>query len=162
VSSKVIADQGLFDNPQVEQDAFRDRHKFDLVIYYDQETTEIQKVGTLANLFRALHELEFEKPLTRMPVLLIGGFNAWMNCAGMDWVEGTGVDAARKKKIEPSPEPTSIVSPPRMGMSHGIQDITPNRPGSAPIPMDHQSQNHAIFSKLSRGGGINRHDGRII
>ncbi|KAG0092745.1 ubiquitin-specific protease doa4 [Podila epicladia] len=162
ISSKVIADQSLFDNPQMEQDAFQDRHKFDLVLYYDQTTTEIPKSGPLANLFRALHELEFEKPLARLPVLLIGGFDAWLDCAGMNWVEGIDVDAARRVGHGGS-APIPIVTP-RSDNSNSAPDLDVplSRPGSTPIPQDHQPQNHAIFTKLSRGGGINRHDGRII
>ncbi|KAG0028135.1 ubiquitin-specific protease doa4 [Podila clonocystis] len=162
ISSKVIADQSLFDNPQMEQNAFQDRHKFDLVLYYDQNTAEIPKSGPLANLFRALHELEFEKPLARLPVLLIGGFDAWLDCAGMNWVEGVDVDAARRVGHGVS-APIPIVTP-RSDSSNSAPDpdVPLSRPGSTPIPQDHQPQNHAIFTKLSRGGGINRHDGRII
>ncbi|KAF9320695.1 ubiquitin-specific protease doa4 [Podila horticola] len=162
ISSKVIADQSLFDNPQMEQDAFQDRHTFDLVLYYDQNTTDIPKSGPLANLFRALHELEFEKPLARLPVLLIGGFDAWLDCAGMNWVEGVDVDVARRVGHGGS-APVPIVTP-RSDTSNSAPDldVPMSRPGSAPIPQDHQPQNHAIFTKLSRGGGINRHDGRII
>ncbi|KFH69872.1 hypothetical protein MVEG_04676 [Podila verticillata NRRL 6337] len=161
ISSKIIADQSLFNNPQVEQDAFQNRHKFDLVIYYDQTTTEIPKEGPLAILFRALHELEFEKPLARLPVLLIGGFNAWLECAGMNWVEGVGVDAARKVGHGDSAPILIANSQSKTGNSLEL-DAPLSRPGSTPIPQDHQPQNHAIFTKLSRGGGINRHDGRII
>ncbi|KAG0343335.1 ubiquitin-specific protease doa4 [Podila humilis] len=161
ISSKVIADQSLFDNAPLEQDAFRDRHTFELVIYYDQTTTTIPTSGPLVNLYRALHELEFEKPLKRLPVLLIGGFDAWLECAGMNWVEGVDVDAARRETAAPTMS-TPLRSIIGAVSSSSASDPPLTRPGSAPIPQDHQPQSHAIFTKLARGGGINRQEGRII
>lgn len=113
----------------------------------------------LINLFRALHDLEFEQPLKKRPVLLIGGFFAWLECAGMKWVEGHDVDAALQMDVGPA----SVPAPPpstTSTMTNGSSDLA--RPSSTPIPTDHQPHNHAIFTKMARGGGINRHDGRII
>ncbi|KAI1320905.1 ubiquitin-specific protease doa4 [Mortierella claussenii] len=155
VSAKVIADQGLFNNPPEERALFADRAKFALIIYYDQNSSEMPTSGPMSNLFRALHDLEFEKPLYRRPVFLVGGFDAWLECAGMKWVEGTGVDAVRRLG-QPSPplsdggDTSSLTS----------QDERPHTPGS--VPGSHQPQDHSIYTKLSKGGGINRHDGRII
>ncbi|KAF9284528.1 ubiquitin-specific protease doa4 [Mortierella alpina] len=147
ISAKNLADQGLFNNPPAERKLFMDRATVDLVIYYDQNSTELPKSGPLCNLFRALHDLEFERPLHRRPVLLVGGFDAWLECAGMEWVEGFDVDAARRMgQPSPTADPNIILE----------------RPGSTPIPHDHQPHNHAIFTKMAQGGGINRHDGRII
>ncbi|KAG0205102.1 ubiquitin-specific protease doa4 [Mortierella sp. GBA30] len=146
VSAKVLADQGLFNNPPAERKFFVDRATFDLVIYYDQNSEAMSTSVPLSNLFRALHDLEFDRPLHRRPVLLVGGFDAWLECAGMDWVEGHDVDAAKR------------IGPPSPSASEGSLQ----RPGSAPIPQDHMPHNHAIFAKMAQGGGINRYDGRII
>ncbi|KAF8939162.1 ubiquitin-specific protease doa4 [Dissophora ornata] len=157
VSAKIIADQGLFNNPPSERKVFASRSDFALVIYYDQNSTTPQTSGPLCNLFRALHDLEFERPLQKRPVLLIGGFDAWLECAGMKWVEGQGVDdVARLEKASP---PLSDVDD---ASSTAPQGDRQSRPGSTPIPVNYQPQNHAIFAKLSRGGGINRHDGEVI
>lgn len=152
VSGKTIAEQSLFNNPPSERALFEARASSDLVIYYDQNSTEAN-TRPLVNLFRALHDLEFEEPLQKRPVLLVGGFDAWLECAGMSWVEGHDVDVARRIDVIPASSTST-------SMINGQSD--PTRPASTPIPTDHQPHNHAIFTKMARGGGINRHDGRII
>ncbi|KAF9137336.1 ubiquitin-specific protease doa4 [Mortierella sp. GBA39] len=144
VSAKVIAEQGLFNNPQEERQLFADRASFDLVIYYDQNSQEKEHSPTLTTLFRALHDLEFERPLSRRPVLLVGGFDGWLDCAGMDWVEGQDVDNA--KNLHPSPTPS-------------LDPIGQNGTTSmATSP----NQTYAILTKVARGGGIGRTDGKAI
>ncbi|KAF9349340.1 ubiquitin-specific protease doa4 [Mortierella sp. NVP85] len=145
VSAKAIADQGMFESTPTEQKYFADRATFDLVIYYDQKSTEQPMSGPLVNLFRALHDLEFEKPLKRRPVFLIGGFDAWLDYAGMNWVQGHGVDGVRKGQPNSTFSDTSSVS----------------SAASVSSTSSH-SQSRAILTKLSQGGGINRHDGRVI
>lgn len=150
--AKAIAEQAMFNNPPPERQLFADRATFALVIYYDQKSIELPTSGPLCNLFRALHDLEFEKPLNRRPVFLIGGFDAWLEYAGMNWVQGRGVDGIRSQS-SPISSDTSNVPP---VTQNGVQ-------GPMPVnPQIHQSQNHAILTKLSKGGGINRHDGRLI
>ncbi|KAG0002586.1 ubiquitin-specific protease doa4, partial [Modicella reniformis] len=146
VSAKVIAEQGMFNNPPEEQKLFADRASFELVIYYDQNSTEMSTSGALFNLFRALHDLEFGKPLFRRPVLLIGGFDAWLDCAGMNWVKGHGVESIVRMSKSPS-----ILS--------DSTDVSLEYRSNS---YNHPSQNPPIIAKLSRGGGVNRHDGRII
>ncbi|KAF9101438.1 ubiquitin-specific protease doa4 [Mortierella sp. GBA35] len=149
-SAMVIAERGLFNSPPEERQFFADRANYDLVIYYDQNSQEKEHSPTLCTLFRALHDLEFGRPLKRRPVFLIGGFDAWLETAGMDWVEGHDVDAA--KSLHPSPLSSQNSS--QSGMY---------RPGSTPIPSDHhQHQQHAILTKVARGGGISRTEGRAI
>jgi hypothetical protein len=101
--------------------------------------------GPLVNLFRALHDLEFEKPLKRRPVFLIGGFDAWLDYAGMNWVQGHGVDGVRNGQPNSTYADTSSVS----------------SAASVSSTSSH-TQSRAILTKLSQGGGINRHDGRVI
>ncbi|KAK3839771.1 MAG: hypothetical protein J3R72DRAFT_370139 [Linnemannia gamsii] len=149
VSAKVIAEQGLFNNPPEEKQLFTDRASFDLVVYYDQDTQEKEKSQILCTLFRALHDLEFEKPLARRPVFLIGGFDAWLDCASMDWVEGHGVDHVKKclPSISPPQDPATL---------NGTF-----RSGSTPIPSS-QNQSYAILTKVAQGGGISRTEGKAI
>ncbi|KAG0254701.1 ubiquitin-specific protease doa4 [Mortierella polycephala] len=161
VSAQVIAGQGLFNNPSSERKVFMERATFDLVIYYDQNSTEVPSSGPLCNLFRALHDLEFERPLFRRPVLLIGGFDAWLECAGMDWVEGRDVDEARLLG-QPSQRVESQAISNSNGSTSTSEDGYRHQPGSTPTSHDHQRQNQALFAKLSQGGGLSRHDGRII
>ncbi|KAH7049928.1 hypothetical protein BKA57DRAFT_393347 [Linnemannia elongata] len=149
VSAKVIAEQGLFNNPQEERQLFADRASFDLVIYYDQNSQEKEHSSTLTTLFRALHDLEFERPLSRRPVLLIGGFDAWLDCAGMDWVEGQDVDNA--KSLHPSPTPS--LDPTGLNGTHHFGTTS-----MATSP----NQTYAILTKVARGGGISRTEGKAI
>ncbi|KAG0065974.1 ubiquitin-specific protease doa4 [Linnemannia elongata] len=149
VSAKVIAEQGLFNNPQEERQLFADRASFDLVIYYDQNSQEKEHSSTLTTLFRALHDLEFERPLSRRPVLLIGGFDAWLDCAGMDWVEGRDVDNA--KSLHPSPTPS--LDPTGLNGTHQFGTTS-----MATSP----NQTYAILTKVARGGGISRTEGKAI
>ncbi|KAF9921285.1 ubiquitin-specific protease doa4 [Linnemannia zychae] len=146
VSAKVIAEQGLFNNPPEERQLFADRASFDLVVYYDQNSQEKEQSPTLCTLFRALHDLEFERQLPRRPVFLIGGFDAWLDCAGMDWVEGHDVENA--KSLHPSLTPPLELN--------GIY-----RPGSTPNPSNY-NHTHAIMTKVSLGGGIGRNEGKAI
>ncbi|KAF9198608.1 ubiquitin-specific protease doa4 [Haplosporangium sp. Z 27] len=157
VSAKTITDQGLFNNPSSEHKLFSERANFDLVVYYDQNSKEIPVSGPLCNLVRALNELEFEKPLFRKPVFLVGGFDDWLECAGMNWVEGQGVDEVRRIGL-PSPPSTDIDD----SSSTTSQDDLLRSSGGIPNSSTQLPQSHAILSKISRGGGINRHDGRII
>ncbi|KAG0228549.1 ubiquitin-specific protease doa4 [Actinomortierella wolfii] len=140
VSSQQIAEQGLFNRPDSERQLFKERTKFDLVVYYDYLTTEIPKSGPLFNLVQALWDLEYERT-ERKPVMLEGGFNAWLEVTGMDWVEGPGVDSARK------------YVPPGFS-SANLPNAQQPRPSSP--------HNYTIYSRMAQGGGINRHDGRII
>ncbi|KAG0234178.1 ubiquitin-specific protease doa4 [Mortierella sp. GBA43] len=151
MTAKALADQGLFNSPPSERKIFSDRATFELVIYYDQNSTELPTSGPLFNLFTALHDHEFEKPLRRRPVFLIGGFNAWLDSAGMNWVQGHGVDGVRGVSSSNS-DASSVSSMPLQSDSQG------SIPGS-PIQ---QPQSHAFLLKLSNGGGINRRDGKLI
>ncbi|GJJ68477.1 ubiquitin carboxyl-terminal hydrolase 8 [Entomortierella parvispora] len=160
VTAKSIAEQGLFNNPPQEREWFSARASSQLVIYYDQDSTEMN-TPALINLVRALHDLEFERPLQKRPVLLVGGFFAWLECAGMKWVEGYDVDAALQLDVAPTSTATpTLASSTTSTMTSGYSD--PTRPASTPIPGDHEPHNHAIFTKVAQGGGINRRDGRLI
>ena len=75
-------------SPISEQNLFERRNEFDLVVYYDQETSSDRfldgpPVDNYAVALRAMHdclyEFNFDKPLRRRPVLLLGGLEAWMD-----------------------------------------------------------------------------------
>lgn len=149
MSAKTIAEQGLFNNPLEERQLFADRASFDLVIYYDQNSQEKEHSPPLITLFRALHDLEFETVLPRRPVLLVGGFDAWLDCAGMDWVEGQDVDNA--KSLHPSPTPS---------LDYMDQNGS-YRSGSTSMATS-PNQTYSILTKVARGGGISRTEGKAI
>lgn len=77
-------------SPETEQEMFMNRDKYDLVIYYDNDTqsetyltrptSEIQT--KLKYLHEALSDYNHEKPLQYPPILLIGGIEAWVDLVG--------------------------------------------------------------------------------
>ncbi|KAG1109109.1 hypothetical protein G6F42_015758 [Rhizopus arrhizus] len=74
-------EESMVMNPDAEQQIFAGRHRFDLVVYYDQNSQSLQN-QTLNHLRAAIYELEFQKILQRAPVMLAGGFDAWKQVIG--------------------------------------------------------------------------------
>ncbi|CAO3640862.1 unnamed protein product [Cunninghamella blakesleeana] len=82
VTSQKIQDS-LVPNPEVEQQLFENRHQFDIIVLYDQNSSSINQLNEpLHYLKTAIYELEFQKALPRMPMILVGGFDAWINTVG--------------------------------------------------------------------------------
>jgi ubiquitin carboxyl-terminal hydrolase 8 len=70
--------------PSIELSLFSNRDKFDLVVMYDDNAdTHGPQFKALA---QAIYEMAFQKMLKRMPVLLIGGLQAWRQEFGEDGV----------------------------------------------------------------------------
>ncbi|KAF1829158.1 cysteine proteinase [Decorospora gaudefroyi] len=78
-------------SPDEEQALFDRRNEFDVVVYYDESTKNIDVLQkhnrseselALKRLFDTLHEFNAEKPLQRPPVLLKGGLDAWIDLVG--------------------------------------------------------------------------------
>ncbi|MCJ1273315.1 ubiquitin-specific protease doa4 [Puttea exsequens] len=90
LSAEELEDR-LVMSPESEQNLFGRRDEFDLVVYYDQ-TTQSDKflkgppTGTNADALRALHDTLYEfndyKPLRRLPVMLRGGLEEWIDLVG--------------------------------------------------------------------------------
>ena len=86
-------EERLVVSPEHEQSLFERRNEFDLIVYYDQNTTSVSylagsPVGTSAPHLRALHDTLYEfneyKPLKggRPPALLLGGLDEWIDLVG--------------------------------------------------------------------------------
>lgn len=77
-------------SPEDEQAMFFSRQDYDLVVFYDQSTSEdrfLTRPSTdqdyaLRYLHDALYEYNHDKPLQRPPILLMGGIEAWANLVG--------------------------------------------------------------------------------
>jgi ubiquitin carboxyl-terminal hydrolase 8 len=68
----------LQNNPQAEQSLFAERIRFDLIVYYDQNSS-IETIGTpTSNLRKALEYGQIKRP----PMMLMGGFDAWQATVG--------------------------------------------------------------------------------
>ncbi|KAE8823952.1 hypothetical protein PTNB73_08911 [Pyrenophora teres f. teres] len=78
-------------SPDEEQAMFDRRNEFDVVVYYDDSTKNIdfmhrhdrnESERALKQLFDTLYEFNADKPLRRPPVLLKGGLDAWIDLVG--------------------------------------------------------------------------------
>lgn len=84
-------------------DIFKARNQCDLVVYYDQSTSDTSYVNytpsspagkALGILYTALVQYNFSKPLKQPPLLLVGGLDAWIDIAGIQSSKvGTAVPA---------------------------------------------------------------------
>ncbi|KAJ7066422.1 ubiquitin carboxyl-terminal hydrolase 4 [Mycena amicta] len=82
-----LSAQGLEDSmvgaPTNETTMFKNREKFDLIVMYDQSSTGlVSQTSTLSTLMRLIYEQAFAKMLKHMPMLLVGGFDAWRREVG--------------------------------------------------------------------------------
>lgn len=88
ISANEIADSMIL-APSAEQLHFERRHDFDLVVFYDQDSTQISwrtdtpSQRAISGLYNALSHYDFARDsVTRRPKLLEGGLNAWTNLMG--------------------------------------------------------------------------------
>jgi ubiquitin carboxyl-terminal hydrolase 8 len=92
VSAEELEDR-LVLAPDTEQSHFSRRNEFDLVVYYDQDTSDVSylkgpptmtKAPALRALYDTLYEFNDTKPLKdgRPPALLSGGLDAWVDYMG--------------------------------------------------------------------------------
>jgi len=66
--------------PRQEASLFAHRDKFDLVAIYDSSSSSFgseSEASPMSVLFRVIFEQAFKKMLKRMPMLLVGGIQAW-------------------------------------------------------------------------------------
>ena len=78
--------------PRQEASLFSNRDKFDLVAVYDDSSTSFGSEGSpLSTLVRVISEQAFRKMLKRMPMMLVGGIEAWKkNLGETELVRGPG------------------------------------------------------------------------
>ncbi|KAK5162873.1 ubiquitin-specific protease doa4 [Saxophila tyrrhenica] len=77
-------------SPDIEQEMFMNRDKYDIIVYYDtgtrSETFMTHPSTELETKLKYLHEALFDfnqdKPLQRPPILLVGGIDAWADLVG--------------------------------------------------------------------------------
>ncbi|CAO3696223.1 unnamed protein product [Rhizopus stolonifer] len=70
-------EESLLNNPDVEQTLFAQRNRFDLVVYYDQNSNNLGDIPM--NTIKRILEIN---PLRRPPMMLAGGFDAWQYVVG--------------------------------------------------------------------------------
>ncbi|KAF2760187.1 cysteine proteinase [Pseudovirgaria hyperparasitica] len=78
-------------SPENELYWFEQRNEFDLVVFYDQATRDTsfldrpvrnEEEEVLKNLYESLTEFNFDRPLSRPPIMLRGGLDAWADLIG--------------------------------------------------------------------------------
>ncbi|KAF7356423.1 Ubiquitin carboxyl-terminal hydrolase 4 [Mycena venus] len=79
--------EGLEDSmvnaPTNETTMFKNRDKFDLIVVYDQSSQTLGgQNAPMSILVRLISEQAFTKLLKRMPMMLVGGFDAWRKDVG--------------------------------------------------------------------------------
>ncbi|KAF8902399.1 hypothetical protein CPB84DRAFT_1746670 [Gymnopilus junonius] len=136
--------------PRQETSLFINRDKFDLVAVYDGSSTSFgsssshhtQQGSPLAILVRVISEQAFKKMLKRMPMMLVGGIEAWKRELGdgevirgvgySDSPPGAGVPIQR-----PVPTPAGVVSP----LLAGSASASASASASVMNPYAHASAN---------------------
>ncbi|EMR08235.1 hypothetical protein PNEG_03403 [Pneumocystis murina B123] len=103
-------EDSLIISPLSEQKTFSNRHKFDLIVYYDWDSkndnlsgniSQNEKARIFYNLNKAIYNYGgFQKPLKHIPVLLSGGLKEWVNFIKKndifcDFIEGTNTHNIR-------------------------------------------------------------------
>ncbi|KAI8090382.1 hypothetical protein BDF21DRAFT_436817 [Thamnidium elegans] len=82
--TSIRIEESMMMNRDREQTIFAARNRFDLVVYYDQNSQALYNDphNALYNLRAAIYEMEFQKTLQRAPMMLHGGFDAWRAVVG--------------------------------------------------------------------------------
>ncbi|KAJ7625489.1 ubiquitin carboxyl-terminal hydrolase 4 [Roridomyces roridus] len=76
-------EDSMFNAPTNETTMFKNRDKFDLIVVYDQSSQALgQSTSPMSILVRLISEQAFTKLLKRMPMMLVGGFDAWRREVG--------------------------------------------------------------------------------
>lgn len=101
-------EDALILSPDAEQAMFYNRHKYDLVVYYDHHTSSesfihrptTERERNLKYLYDALYEYNTEKPLQRPPILLMGGIDGWTDLVGDQALKRSNT-AAQQRSARP-------------------------------------------------------------
>ena len=89
-------EERLVVSPETEQILFARRNEFDLVVYYDQDTSSNKfleghpmraDAPALRALYDTLYEFNYYKKLRRPPAVLLGGLDAWTDLFGHHYLQ---------------------------------------------------------------------------
>ncbi|KAJ7019793.1 ubiquitin carboxyl-terminal hydrolase 4 [Mycena alexandri] len=82
-------EDSMFNAPTNETTMFKNRDKFDLIVLYDQSSQSLGPASSpMSTLVRLISEQAFTKLLKRMPMMLVGGFDAWRKDIGESEIGG--------------------------------------------------------------------------
>ena len=95
--------------PRHEASLFGNRDKFDLVVVYDGSSESFGAANTpLSILVRVISEKAFQKVLNRMPMMLVGGFEAWKREIGNTELRGESSYVEGKRPIPTTDVPDEL------------------------------------------------------
>ena len=126
ISAESIED-ALSISPRNEATLFANRDKFDLVAIYD-DSSDSMKDPPLSILFSAIYENAFRKILRNMPLLLIGGLQAWKREYGDTEVMKAGSSSPGR----PSPL-SNLVNGVGSSSINGTSGTPPSEPKGLPL-----------------------------
>jgi ubiquitin carboxyl-terminal hydrolase 8 len=108
-----------------EQVYFVNRHKFDLIVYYDQSSTNIALSlnEPMRNLKAAIYENEFSKMLQRIPVMLVGGFDGWVKKIGEKGVHVFPASTAQGQPPQAASNDQENIPPQIHDKSHWLKNV---------------------------------------
>lgn len=95
--------------PRHEASLFGNRDKFDLVAVYDGSSESFGANTPLSILVRVISEQAFQKMLKRMPMMLVGGFEAWKRDIGNIELRSESSYAEVKRPIPTKEVPSSLL-----------------------------------------------------
>ncbi|SPQ23236.1 a8194dcf-803a-4cd2-9c41-63c436428008 [Thermothielavioides terrestris] len=127
ISANQIADSMVL-APATEQLLFEKRHEFDLIVFYDQDSTRIPdnpqtvEERAVSGLFNALSRYDFsdgpgQKP---GPRLLRGGLDAWTSLVGSASLQSSSTITTKKYTVTPLAK--SFLTPRQKYVTRPIQD----------------------------------------
>ncbi|KAJ7504212.1 ubiquitin carboxyl-terminal hydrolase 4 [Mycena galericulata] len=83
-------EDSMVNAPTNETTMFKNRDKFDLIVVYDQSSQTLgPSTSPMSILVRLISEQAFTKLLKRMPMMLVGGFDAWRRDIGEVEISGS-------------------------------------------------------------------------
>lgn len=159
ISAEQLQDR-LVISPDEELSLFERRNEFDLVVYYDESTktnsflnryNPTERERPLKQLYDTLHQYNYDKPLQRPPIFLMGGIDAWADLVGPQALKMTTTAAlvasgqTRTRPPKRAPYPTRL--------------LTQNRKTSARrdyTPMDSEEQ-QKWMEEARRGRAVMEH-----
>ncbi|KAJ4150183.1 hypothetical protein LMH87_010946 [Akanthomyces muscarius] len=92
--------ESLVLSPNQEQSQFDQRNKYELVVFYDQDSEEIPRSPrssddmVIVSLHRALVHFNYERELKQPPKILKGGLDAWIDLMGSASLQSTSLNSS--------------------------------------------------------------------
>ncbi|KAH9479240.1 Ubiquitin carboxyl-terminal hydrolase 4 [Psilocybe cubensis] len=155
-------EQSMVIGPKQELSLFANRDKFDLVAVYDASSTSFASSSSshdspLGILVRVIFERAFRKVLKRMPMMLVGGLEAWKREIGeVGLIRGSGSTPPGAGGVGmdiQKPVPTKPVGVAQSYSSGGVAvNMTGQQQHEVWTPPQQQQQQHRVSMSVDQSG----------